>query len=169
MLNNRINLLLILSLIACVITPCVVLARVRLLSQQEMIKDSEIIAVVDISKVRQYPIECPNTYGQAGSASIVNVLKGNCPSPLTIYGGKQFHACNFSLHSGRFLVFLKRDQRGRLVGVNWHLSACPIKGDLLEYWYSGSDIPLARVLQDVKTEITRQATNSSNSQNNREK
>ena len=127
----------------------------------EMIANSEVIAVVDISRVDPTKVNGATwTYREVAHASVERTLKGELPKNIELHGNEEFICAQVRFKAGRHLVFLRRDQQ-YLVGSNWHLSVRPIEDDAIE-WYASSkglDLswqPLADVLRAVERAASRQ-------------
>jgi hypothetical protein len=122
----------------------------------EMLKQAEIIALVDITKVESAKAKGKTwTYSEVASAKAERVLKGKLPNEVKLYGRENFICAQVRYQPGKFLVFLRHDE-DMLVGVNWHLGVRPVSGETVE-WLSGDDRfatkveSLATVLQEIET------------------
>lgn len=122
--------------------------------ENEMIFRSEVIAVVDISKVESAKLKREHwTYSEVADATVEQPLKGTLEKQVQLYGGEDFICAQVHFQPGRFLVFLKRDGE-LLVGSNWHLSIRPIKNGKVEWYTPGESMslswqPLPEVLQRI--------------------
>ncbi len=112
------------------------LAKAYFASQSEMLKNSQIIAVVDIKKVEKVEAAgLSRSYSQKATADVEQTLKGSPSKQIMIYGGEDFICAQCLLKPGKNLVFLNQDNN-LLIGSNWHLSVRPIENGQLE-WYAG--------------------------------
>jgi hypothetical protein len=131
------------------------LAKAAYSLPDQMIADSEVIAVVDISRVEPTKAKGATwTYREVAHASVERVLKGELPKNIELHGNEEFICAQVRFKAGRHLVFLRRDQQ-YVVGSNWHLSVRPIKDDAIEWYASSKGIdlswqPLAAVLRGVE-------------------
>ena len=149
MLRRLIPLLLILALAG------IARAKAYYAPKAEMIQRSEVIALVQISKVEKAETKGKVwTYHQKATARVEQVLKGKVPEEIALYGEEDFICARCRFAPGRYLLFLKRDG-DLLTGANWHLSIRPVKGNQVE-WYAddrGLDLkpaPLAGVLKEIR-------------------
>ena len=127
-----------------------------------MIAQSEVIAVVDVQRVRPANVRGEEwTYAQAADAAVVQVIKGRLPPRVRLYAQEDFICTRIDYRPGRYLVFLRRD--GDLWrGSNWYLSARPVENGSLEWYANGRESgshpsairmerrPLAAVIRDVR-------------------
>lgn len=145
------------------------------LSKEEMIQQAPYIAIVRIGNVeyRDEPIEGSWKYHQHATATVEKSIKGLLPHQFDLYGGEECARALTAWRPGRFLVFLKVEREKLpphasklpdplFVGVNWHLSLWPIKGDSIK-WYSDKQSrellefphtdwqPLKPVFSEIKT------------------
>jgi hypothetical protein len=129
--------------------------KARYAGKAEMIRESEAVAVVDISGVEEAEVKGEHwTYRQKAAAKVESVLKGELPEELELHGGEDFICARCEFAPGRYLVFLKRD--GNLwAGSNWHLSARKVSGETVDWYADDTGIetkpaPLADVLAEVR-------------------
>jgi hypothetical protein len=129
-------------------------------SSVEMIETASAIAIVQIAQVEAVEQAGERVkYGQKALASVEQVVKGELPDRIALYGDEDFICAQVHLAPGKFLVFLRRD--GDLwVGVNWELSVRPIRGDEVQ-WYGDrlemKWVRLASVLQEIRETLERVA------------
>jgi len=133
-------------------------AKAAYSSLDQMIVNSELIAVVDVKKLEKVEKKGTSfTFSQVATADINQIIKGSAPKQIAIYGGENFICASCRFEPGQVLVFLNHD-REMLIGSNWHLSVRPIKTGQLD-WFDGDNIhslkpaKLADVLQQVKSKL----------------
>ena len=98
-------------------------ARAAFKDKVQMIETAEVIAIVEITSVEEVSVKGKFwTYGQKALAKVENVLKGQVPDVVSLYGDEDFICARCNFEVGRYLVFLDRDGE-LLTGNNWHLSA----------------------------------------------
>ncbi len=121
----------------------------------EMIRYSEFIAIVEISRVEKTATKSkPFDYSEIAHATVQKNIKGILPKSIKLHGGESFICAQVHYNVGRYLVFLKRDE-GLLVGCNWHLSVRPITNQQIE-WYGPDHVldlswqPMDAVLELIK-------------------
>ncbi|MGI8965269.1 MAG: hypothetical protein ACR2H1_04175 [Limisphaerales bacterium] len=119
-----------------------------------MIKQAEIIAVVNISRVEPTKEKRSGwTYSEAALATVEQTVKGSLPKDVRLYGGEDFICAQVHYQPGRCLVFLRRDKE-LLAGVNWHLGVRAIKEDKIEWFADDKKLELKEILlSEVLTEI----------------
>ena len=94
-----------------------------------MIETAEVIAVVEITGLEKVSVKGKRwTYWQKASAKVEKVLKGKLSGSAFLYGDEDFICARCHFETGRYLVFLDRDD-AMLTGNNWHLSVRKIIGD----------------------------------------
>ena len=105
-----------------------------------MIAQSDFIAVISVRSVEELEkTEKPRWYfGQLARATVERTVKGELPKEIEIYAGENFVCQQTYFQPGRFLVFLNRDQNGKLHASNYQMSARPIKSSTVE-WYFRTD------------------------------
>lgn len=133
-------------------------AKAAYSSLDQMIVNSELIAIVDVKKIDKVEKKGSSfTYNQMASADVNQILKGTAPKQIAMYGGENFICASCRFEPGRVLVFLNHD-RDMLIGSNWHLSVRPIKNDALD-WFDGDNFhslksaKLADVVQQIKSKL----------------
>ena len=138
--------------------PTAAAAEARYADKVEMIREAEIIAVVDITRVRFLARKGREwRRRQAAEATVEKVLKGRLPEQVTLSGNEDFICARTLFKPGRHLVFLRRD--GDLLwSSNWQLGVRPITGDTVE-WVGEQNVfntvkaPLAEVTARIKREL----------------
>ena len=149
-------LLLVLALLAFAAPPAI--SKAYYAGENEMITRSEVIAVVDISRLESTKLKREHwTYSEVAHAMVEQTLKGTPEKQVQLYGGEDFICAQVHFQPGRFLVFLKRDG-DLLVGSNWHLSVRPIKDGKIEWFTPGEHMalswqPLPDVLQRIEKSV----------------
>jgi hypothetical protein len=112
-------------------------AKAAYVGEDEMIRQAEVIALVDISRVEQAETKGGQfDYREIAHATVRQTLKGALPQAVNLYGDETFICAQVRFAPGRYLVFLRRDG-GLLVGCNWHLSVRPIKDAQVEWFVAG--------------------------------
>jgi hypothetical protein len=136
-------------------------AKARFAPRDEMIREADAIAVVEITRVDKASVKRGWTYSEAATARVERVLKGQLPATIRIHGGEDFICASTHYKPGRILVFLRRV--GPLyVSANWHLGVRPITGGTVEWYaragdpYTMKPLPLSRAFSDVQTVMERQ-------------
>jgi hypothetical protein len=113
------------------------------MAEQEMIRQSEVIAIVDISVVEKTKTKGDHwTYRQKASAIVSQTLKGSPQRDVSLYGDEDFICAQVKFQPGRYLVFLHHDG-DLLVGSNWHLSVRPIRDTQIEWYVPGELLKLS--------------------------
>ena len=136
-------------------------AKAYFASQSEMLKNSQIIAVVDVKKVEKADAHgVSRTYSQKATADVEQVLKGSPGKQITMYGGEDFICAQCQFKPGKTLVFLNQDNN-LLIGSNWHLSIRPIENGQLEWYARDHHSPLKLtkfddVLKSIKAKLPKQ-------------
>lgn len=127
--------------------PAAVLGKALYYGKIEMIRRSEVIAIVNITSVESTQTKGEGwTYSQVAKADVEKVLKGAVPKTIELYGGEDFTCAQCLFGKGRALVFLKHD-KDLLTGANWHFSSRKIVEDRVE-WFKND-----RELDDVPMKI----------------
>ena len=129
--------------------------------KDEMIEKADVIAIVDITEVYKTNVKGKYwTYSQMATANVEEVLRGDIPKEISIYGMEDFICAQCRYKVGKFLVFLKYDNN-LLVGSNWHFSIRPIKNNTVEWYKEGSDnmvdleySPLSEALKEIKSKVS---------------
>ena len=138
-----------LILFTCLFLPLSGFGKAAYHGKAEMIKQAEVIALVEITKVDSKQTKGKTwTYNEVASAKVHQVLKGELANEVKLYGKENFICAQVSYKPGKFLVFLRRDKE-LLVGVNWHLGVRPISGETIE-WLDDKKV-LNTKTQDLKT------------------
>src|ERR1043166_1386675 len=108
-----------------------------------MIRESDFIALVDISRVDDTETKGTHwTYRRKAAATVSQSLKGSLPQDVLLYGDEDFICAQVKFQPGRYLVFLRRDG-DLLVGPNWHLSVRPLKDAQVEWYVPGERLKLS--------------------------
>jgi hypothetical protein len=124
--------------------------------EDEMIERAEFIAIVNVTRVENAETKAePFNYSEIAHATVERTLKGTLPKNVKLHGGESFICAQVHFTPGRHLVFLRRKDE-LLVGCNWHLGVCAIKGAQVEWFVAGKDAeerswqPLDAVLERIK-------------------
>lgn len=143
------------SVILCFVLPLVAFGKAAYWGKTEMINRSEIIAVVTILKVEPTKKKRDGwTYSEAASAKVEQVLKGDLPPKVVLYGGEDFICAQVHYKPGRHLVFLRHD-KDLIIGVNWHLGVREIKNGKLEWFIDDKSLELkSAALSNVLAEVS---------------
>jgi hypothetical protein len=126
--------------------------------KREMIKQAEIIAIVNVSKIESAAAKGKGwTYGEVATARVEKVLKGKLPETALLYGKENFICAQVHYQPGRQIVFLRHD-KDLLTGVNWHLGVRPIKNEQVDWFIDDKQLnlnsaPASEVLQEIETII----------------
>jgi hypothetical protein len=135
--------------------PLLANAKAAYWGKTEMIRRSEIIAIVNISVVEPTSIKGKGwTYSEVASATVERVLKGKLPEEVKLYGGENFICAQVRYKPGRHLVFLRKDEN-LLTGVNWHLGVRKIEKEDVQWLVDGrlfefKSTPLSDVLAEIE-------------------
>lgn len=119
------------------------------------IRSSEIIAIVDILKVEPTKTKGSGwTYSEVAHANVEQVLKGELPKTVKLYGGENFICAHANFAPGKHLVFLRHDKE-LLTSANWHLGVLPITGDSVQWFENEKSIqlkpaPLRKVVEEIE-------------------
>ena len=138
--------------------PLVVAAKAMIFGKKAMFEQSEIIAVVDVTKVdKTITTGRTWTYHEEATASVERVFKGKLPKKVTLYGGEDFICAQVHFPLGKQLVFLRHDEK-LLTGANWFVGVRPIKDDKLEWLADDKTLDfkaadLASVIKDIEGEL----------------
>jgi hypothetical protein len=123
----------------------------------QMIETAEAIAIVEITGVESTLVkESFWTYRQKATAKVEKVLKGDLSGKVSLHGDEDFICARCHFETGRYLVFLKRDQ-ALWAGNNWQLSVHKITGDSKDKveWFKDkqsrvqTETPLSDVLKEI--------------------
>lgn len=132
-------------------------AKAYFQTKEEMIQHADAIAIITIAGIRDAEAKGKTwTYRKSGEATVEAVLKGDIPRTFTIYGEENFICASCPIRDGRFLAFLKKDDK-LWTGSNWNQSLRQITGtDVL--WYASDEdrfemkpTPLKRVIEQIKS------------------
>jgi hypothetical protein len=131
-------------------------AKAYFAGKKEMVGWSVAIAVVEVGKVEEVDAKGEHwTYRQRATAKVSDVLKGELPKEITLYGAETFICAQCKLAEGKHLIFLKKDG-DKWVGSNWQLSVRPITDDKVEWYVDGKSAleqkpaPFKDVLAEVR-------------------
>jgi hypothetical protein len=130
------------------------LAKAAFLSKKNMIDQSSVIAVVDVSKLEATSTKSHSwTYRQKATASVERILKGTVPKTFNIYGDEDFICaqCKFPA-TGRYLVFLRKAD-DLLVGSNWQYSFRKIDNKQVDWLEEPGQARLSMTLENEDTVI----------------
>ncbi|MDB6124142.1 MAG: hypothetical protein JWQ71_3135 [Pedosphaera sp.] len=122
--------------------------------KRDMIKQSEIIAIVNVSKVEPTATKRAGwTYHEVATVKVEKVLKGKLSETAALYGGENFICAQVHYKPGRQIVFLRHD-KDLLTGVNWHLGVHPITGEKTEWFIDDRQLelkptPVSEVLDEI--------------------
>jgi len=109
-------------------------AKAHFAGKREMIEKAEAIAIVNIEKVEAVRQKGRHwTYAQKATGTVEKSLKGDVKGPIEIYGDVDFICANCRYQTGRFLLFLRKDD-GLWTGSNWHLGIRPIKEGKVQWF-----------------------------------
>ena len=128
-------------------------------TKMQMIDTAEVIAVVTITGTTKVSVKGRIwTYRQRALARVENILKGNLPSRVSLFGDEDFPCARSHFAPGRYLVFLRHDTN-LWTGNNWALSALKITKGNVE-WFANNessfrkkDARLADVLKGIRHRI----------------
>jgi hypothetical protein len=124
----------------------------------EMISNSVVIAVVDITDVKS--LEPKAQYGdQLATATVNQTLAGRARTNINFRVPCFFPCAITQVSNGTYLVFLSKGNHG-LQGCNWHLSYRPVKDGKIEWYGNKSPHELEwrakeDVLREVKEEVAK--------------
>ena len=141
-------------LIAIAILPVVAHAKAYFAPKEEMISNSVVIAIVEITDVKSLQ---PNVqYGnQQASATVKQALSGTTGTNI-VFRVPCFYPCAITqVTNGTYLVFLSKGKHG-LQGNNWHLSYRPVKDGRIEWYKPDSPYHLEwKPKEDILKEVKR--------------
>lgn len=143
-------------LMAVLLFPAAVHAKAYFAPKVEMISNSVVIAVVDITDVKS--LEPKAQYGdQQVTATVKQTLAGKVGTEINFRVPCFFPCAITQVTKGTYLVFLSQGKQG-LQGCNWHLSYRPVKDGKIEWFKNDSPRDLEwrekeRVLKEVKVEV----------------
>lgn len=120
-------------------------AKIAIMETKEMIRQSDLIAVVEI--VELISTDKTRVYVDLkATGQVSRILKGSLEGAgkrIEFRIPRFFPCAGFDVSTGSHLVFLKKNEEGELAGVNWHRS----------YIYLRSEEPkvtIAEVLEILK-------------------
>ncbi len=132
-----------------------VLAKAVFLGADDMIRDAECIAIVDIQQLTSTDLDMERP-DLIATGIVIRTLKGNLEGSIQFSIPRYFPCAQFDVSTGRNLVFLKQVD-GAYQGVNWNMSYIHLASEDV-FWYtsegtferefSGTD-----VLKDVQRRI----------------
>lgn len=130
-----------LALACLVLTPAPAFARARFMPRAELIAESPLIALVEVTSVAAVTTKGRHwTYGQAAQVTLERGIRGDLPATFVIHAEKNFICARASYAPGRYLVFLRRE--GPLyTTVNHHLGCYPVLKDRLRFLREGETYP----------------------------
>lgn len=141
-----------LFILAIVLLPVAAHARAFFAPKEEMISNSVVVAVVDITDVKSLE---PNAMqgDQQVQATVKETIAGQ-PGTNLMFRVPSFYPCAVTqVTNGTYLVFLSKGQHG-LQGNNWHLSYRPVKDGKIEWYKSDSPYELEwKPKEDVLREV----------------
>jgi hypothetical protein len=141
-------------------------AKLAYMTEDDMIRRAEIIAIVDISHVERATTKCwPYDYNEIAYATVQQTFKGTVPQAVKLYGGTSFVCAQDHFAAGRYLVFLLRHE-DLLVACNDYFGIRPISGTQVEWYVPGklkpSFQPLDTVLQRIRNLVAQPEKNNHN-------
>jgi len=142
-------------------------AALGYMTEDDMVRRAEIIAIVDISHVERVKTKSwPFDYNEIAYATVRQTLKGTLPQTVKLYGGESFPCAQAHFAAGRYLVFLLRHQ-DLLVACNDYFGIRPINGTQVEWYVPGERLklsfqPLDTVLQRIKNLAAKPKENDHN-------
>ena len=145
-------------LITSLLLPAAAHAKAYFAPKAEMISNSVVIAVVDITEVKS--LERNAQYGdQFVTATVKQTLAGKVGTKINFRVPCFFPCAITQVTNGTYLVFLSKDKQG-LQGCNWHLSYRPVKDGKIEWYKNDSPNELEwradeEVLKEVKQEVAK--------------
>lgn len=107
--------------------------KTGIMGKEEMIKQSDLIAVVEIQEL----VSTDKSRIQVdliATAQAATVLKGEAKGQITFRIPRFFPCGAFDVSTGRHLVFLKKNEDGEYAGVNWYVSYVHLTGPGAK-WY----------------------------------
>lgn len=128
-------------------------ARYRPMTGAELKAGSDVIALVEVTKVQKVKLKVDHWgYRQKSEIQPITVLKGNLPAGSTVLRESSF-ACDTEglVLGGRYLLFLKKTSEGPFVSTNYGNGVFPLTGDSLSFFPTLSD--RSRVSSKLSTVI----------------
>ncbi|MFN7140233.1 MAG: hypothetical protein ACK4UN_12935, partial [Limisphaerales bacterium] len=138
--------------------PFMAFGKAAYYGKHEAIRSAEIIAIVDVQQVAPTNVTGKGwTYSEVASGTVEQVIKGDLPTSVQLYGGENFICAQVNYKPGRHLLFLRRDG-DLLAGCNWHLGVLSIENDQVRWFADDKGIslgwaPLQTVLTEIKTTL----------------
>ena len=141
--------------------PLVATGKAYFAPRDEMVAEADVIAVVEITAVKEVHT-CRN---REATAMVERVLKGQLGKEVTFLVPNFFPFAITSVSKGRYLVFLKKEDRKRrgynLAGSNWRFSYRPIVDGKVEWYADGKSLTLrtkelGKVLSEIAEILARQ-------------
>src|SRR6185503_19814207 len=79
--------------------------------KDEIIERADIIAIVYITKTEKAAQKGHSwTYSKKATGQVLEVIKGNLPKKVDLYGGEDFICAQNNFIEGKFLMFLRFDK-----------------------------------------------------------
>jgi len=126
--------------------------------QPELLRSSEVIALVEVTQVRELEPE-KNCGTQRATATVVRTLRGTTGEKLTFLVPCFFPCAITKVQKGQQLVFLRRARKGgELQGASWYYSYRLVHADHLEWYADNYSLklvrrPLAAVLASLEAKL----------------
>jgi hypothetical protein len=108
-------------------------AAIALRGKDEMVAQSEVIAIVDIQEL----ISTDKTkliVDLVATGHVSKALKGDAKGQITFRIPRIFPCGAFDVSTGRHLVFLKRNEKDEYVGMNWFMSYVYLGGKTAKWF-----------------------------------
>ena len=137
--------------------PLLTYAKAYFAPVDEMIRDADAIAVVEILDVQPAKTEEQDLRykDMVASIEVKDTLKGDVANVASIYIPNFFPCAVVDVTPGEFLIFLQR-RDGVMTNSNWQLSLRAIHGDAVS-WFSEDNKDFSNVpLEDVRQQIEEQ-------------
>lgn len=132
-------------------------AKYRFLSPTEMIQNSDVIAIVDISSVEDVETTSEHwTYTQRAHATIDQLIKGRPEKSIILVGKLKKKLCvpDWTLEPGKQLVFIrKRKSNDDYVSANSGAGLLPIRNGKVA-WFSNMNTLDTRIEMPLSTALT---------------
>jgi hypothetical protein len=142
-------------------------AKLCYMTEDNMVRRAEIIAIVDISHVERVKTKSrPFDYNEIAYATVQQTLNGTLPQTVKLYGGTSLACVQDHFAARRYLVFLLRHQ-DLLVACNDYFGIRPINGTQVEWYVPGERFklsvqPLDTVLQRIRNPTAKPKENNPN-------
>ena len=131
-------------------------AQISFASIEEMIKDADVIAVVEVLEARPARITEANLRHKdmVANMRIETVIKGEMPTGVTasMFLMDGFPYVTVDVRPGTYLVFLRLHE-DVLLNSNWHVSLRPIREGSVEWFSERTKNVVYLSLDDVTAEI----------------